>query len=52
MAIIVVEQHAKLALSLDAQRRRAGPRPRSCIDPTANALLRDPETLHRLVAVS
>ncbi len=51
MAVIVVEQHAKLALSLTRQavvleRGRVVHRAES------EALLRDPETLHRLVAVS
>ena len=51
MAVIVVEQHAKLALSLTRQavvleRGRVVHRSDSA------ALLADPETLHRLVAVS
>jgi branched-chain amino acid transport system ATP-binding protein len=51
MAVIVVEQHAKLALSLTAnaivlERGRVVHRAAS------EALLADPETLHRLVAVS
>ena len=51
MALIIVEQHAKLALSLTRQaivleRGRVAHRSDS------TALLRDPETLHRLVAVS
>jgi len=51
MAVIVVEQHAKLALSLTRQavvleRGRVVHRSES------EALLRDPDTLHKLVAVS
>jgi len=51
MAVIVVEQHAKLALSLTRQaivleRGRVAHRAAS------EALLADPETLHRLIAVA
>jgi branched-chain amino acid transport system ATP-binding protein len=51
MAVIVVEQHAKLALSLTRQaivleRGRVAHRAAS------DALLADPETLHRLIAVA
>jgi branched-chain amino acid transport system ATP-binding protein len=51
MAVIVVEQHAKLALSLT---KSAIVLDRGCVVHRCDseALLRDPETLHRLVAVS
>jgi branched-chain amino acid transport system ATP-binding protein len=51
MAVIVVEQHAKLALSLTTQ---AIVLERGCVvhRSDSEALLRDPGTLHRLIAVS
>ncbi len=51
MAVIVVEQHAKLALSLTRQAivLERGRVVHRC---DSEALLRDPDTLHRLVAVS
>ena len=51
MAVIVVEQHAKLALSLTRQAivLERGRVVHRCASET---LLADPETLHRLVAVS
>ena len=51
MAVIVVEQHAKLALSL-TRRAIVLERGRVVHRSDSDALLRDPETLHRLVAVS
>ena len=51
MAVIVVEQHAKLALSLTRQ-AVVLERGRVVHRSDSEALLRDPETLHRLVAVS
>ena len=52
MAVVVVEQHAKLALSLTRQamvldRGRVVHR-----GPSDELLANDPETLHRLVAVA
>jgi branched-chain amino acid transport system ATP-binding protein len=51
MAVIVVEQHVKLALSLA---RNAIVLDRGCVVHRSDsaALLRDPDTLHRLVAVA
>jgi branched-chain amino acid transport system ATP-binding protein len=51
MAVIVVEQHVKLALSLA---RKAIVLDRGCVvhRSDSEALLGDPETLHRLVAVA
>ena len=51
MAVIVVEQHAKLALSLTRQAivLERGRVVHRC---ASDALLADPETLHRLVTVS
>jgi branched-chain amino acid transport system ATP-binding protein len=51
MAVIVVEQHAKLALSLTRQ-AVVLERGRIVHRSTSESLLADPETLHRLVAVS
>jgi branched-chain amino acid transport system ATP-binding protein len=51
MAVIVVEQHAKLALSLTRQAVVLD-RGRVVHRSDSEALLRDPETLRRLVAVS
>jgi branched-chain amino acid transport system ATP-binding protein len=51
MAVIVVEQHAKLALSLTRQ-AIVLERGRVVHRSASEELLRDPETLHRLVAVS
>jgi branched-chain amino acid transport system ATP-binding protein len=51
MAVIVVEQHAKLALSLTRQ-AVVLERGRVAHRGTSGALLADPETLHRLVAVA
>ena len=51
MAVIVVEQHAKLALSLTRQ-AVVLERGRVVHRSDSEALLRDPDTLHRLVAVS
>jgi branched-chain amino acid transport system ATP-binding protein len=51
MAVIVVEQHAKLALSLTRQ-AIVLERGRIVHRSASEELLRDPETLHRLVAVS
>jgi branched-chain amino acid transport system ATP-binding protein len=51
MAVIVVEQHAKLALSLTRQ-AIVLERGRVVHRSDSEALLRDPQTLHRLVAVS
>jgi branched-chain amino acid transport system ATP-binding protein len=51
MAVIVVEQHAKLALSLTRQ-AVVLERGRVAHRSTSGALLADPETLHRLVAVA
>ncbi len=51
MAVIVVEQHAKLALALTRQ-ALVLERGRVVHRAASEALLRDPETLHRLVAVS
>jgi len=51
MAVIVVEQHAKLALSL-TRNALVLERGRVVHRSSSDALLADPETLHRLVAVS
>ncbi len=51
MAVIVVEQHAKLALSLTKQ-AVVLERGRIVHRSASEALLRDPDTLHRLVAVA
>jgi branched-chain amino acid transport system ATP-binding protein len=51
MAVIVVEQHAKLALSLTKQ-AVVLERGRIVHRSSSEALLRDPDTLHRLVAVA
>ncbi len=51
MAVIVVEQHAKLALTL-TRHAIVLERGRVVHRATSEALLRDPETLHRLVAVA
>jgi branched-chain amino acid transport system ATP-binding protein len=51
MAVIVVEQHAKLALSLTRQ-AMVLERGRVVHRAPSEALLRDPDTLHRLVAVA
>jgi branched-chain amino acid transport system ATP-binding protein len=51
MAVIVVEQHAKLALSLTRQ-AMVLERGRVVHRAPSEALLRDPETLHKLVAVA
>ncbi len=51
MAVIVVEQHAKLALSL-TRHAIVLERGRVVHRSDSDALLRDPDTLHRLVAVS
>jgi branched-chain amino acid transport system ATP-binding protein len=51
MAVIVVEQHAKLALTLTRQ-AVVLERGRIVHRSTSETLLEDPETLHRLVAVS
>ena len=51
MAVIVVEQHAKLALSLTRQ-AVVLERGRVVHRSASEALLRDPDTLHRLVAVA
>ena len=51
MAVIVVEQHAKLALAL-TQNAIVLERGRVVHRASSEALSRDPETLHRLVAVS
>ncbi len=51
MAVIVVEQHAKLALSLTRQ-AIVLERGRVVHRSASEALLRDPDTLHRLVAVA
>jgi branched-chain amino acid transport system ATP-binding protein len=49
--VIVVEQHAKLALSLTRQ-AIVLERGRVVHRSASDALLQDPETLHRLIAVS
>jgi branched-chain amino acid transport system ATP-binding protein len=51
MAVILVEQHAKLALSM-TNRALVLDRGRVVHRSDSASLLRDPETLHRLVAVS
>jgi branched-chain amino acid transport system ATP-binding protein len=51
MAVILVEQHAKLALSM-TRRALVLDRGRIVHRSDSASLLRDPETLHRLVAVS
>jgi branched-chain amino acid transport system ATP-binding protein len=51
MAVIVVEQHAKLALTL-TRRALVLERGRVVHRATSEALLREPETLRRLVAVA
>ena len=51
MAVIVVEQHAKLALSITEQAIVLD-RGRVVHVSDSESLLEDPETLHRLVAVS
>jgi branched-chain amino acid transport system ATP-binding protein len=51
MAVIVVEQHAKLALSL-TRNAIVLERGRVVHRTASEALIKDPETLHRLVAVS
>ncbi len=51
MAVIVVEQHAKLALSLTRQ-AIVLERGRVVHRAPSEALLRDPDTLHRLIAVA
>jgi branched-chain amino acid transport system ATP-binding protein len=51
MTVIVVEQHAKLALSLTRQ-AVVLERGRVAHRSTSDALLDDPQTLHRLIAVS
>ena len=51
MAVIVVEQHAKLALSLTRQ-AVVLERGRVVHRSASDALLQDPQTLHRLIAIS
>ena len=51
MAVIIVEQHAKLALQLTRQ-AIVLERGRVVHRATSESLLRDPDTLHRLVAVA
>jgi branched-chain amino acid transport system ATP-binding protein len=51
MAIIIVEQHAKLALTL-ARQAIVLDRGRIVHQSDSDSLLKDPDTLHRLVAVS
>ena len=51
MAVIVVEQHAKLALSL-TRHALVLERGRVVHRGPSDALLRDPDTLHRLIAVA
>jgi branched-chain amino acid transport system ATP-binding protein len=51
MAVIIVEQHAKLALSL-TRHALVLDRGRVVHRSDSESLLRDPDTLHRLVAVS
>jgi branched-chain amino acid transport system ATP-binding protein len=51
MAVVIVEQHAKLALSLTRQTVVLD-RGRIVHRGASNELLNDPDTLHRLVAVS
>ena len=51
MAVILVEQHAKLALSV-TRRAMVLERGRVVHRSDSESLLRDPDTLHRLVAVS
>jgi len=51
MAVIVVEQHARLALTL-TRNAIVLERGRIVHRTASEALLRDPETLHRLVAVA
>jgi branched-chain amino acid transport system ATP-binding protein len=51
MAVIIVEQHAKLALSL-TKKAIVLDRGRVVHRSDSASLLRDPELLHRLVAVS
>jgi branched-chain amino acid transport system ATP-binding protein len=51
MAVIIVEQHAKLALELTRQ-AIVLERGRVVHRATSESLLRDPDTLHRLVAVA
>jgi branched-chain amino acid transport system ATP-binding protein len=51
MAVVIVEQHAKLALSLTRQALVLD-RGRIVHRGASDALSNDPETLHRLVAVS
>jgi branched-chain amino acid transport system ATP-binding protein len=51
MAVVIVEQHAKLALSLTRQTVVLD-RGRIVHRGASDELLNDPETLHRLVAVS
>ena len=51
MAVIVVEQHAKLALSLTRQ-AVVLERGRVVHRSASEALLREPDTLHHLVAVA
>jgi branched-chain amino acid transport system ATP-binding protein len=50
MAVVIVEQHAKLALSL-ARNAIALDRGRVVHRGPSETLLREPATLHRLVAV-
>jgi branched-chain amino acid transport system ATP-binding protein len=51
MAVILVEQHAKLALSL-TRNALVLDRGRIVHQSASEALLADPDTLHRLVAVA
>jgi branched-chain amino acid transport system ATP-binding protein len=51
MAVIVVEQHARLALTL-TRHAIVLERGRVVHRAPSEALLREPETLHRLVAVA
>jgi len=51
MAIVIVEQHARLALSL-ARRAAVLDRGRIVLQSDSDSLLADPQRLHRLVAVS
>ena len=51
MAVIIVEQHAKLALELTRQ-AIVLERGRVVHRSASESLLRDPDTLHRLVAVA
>jgi branched-chain amino acid transport system ATP-binding protein len=51
MAVVIVEQHAKLALSV-TRRAVVLDRGRVVHQSDSESLLRDPETLHRLIAVA